>query len=296
VSWSVNSPKCTFNNAAIINPTLICNDNGSYTATLTASDGVNPPVNSNAVVTVNNVVPTLGEINIPVDLNPINTVVLANASFTDAGNLDTHTALWDWGDGTTSAGTINESGGNGTASASHTYSVPGVYTVKLKITDDDAGASNVAEYQFVVIYDPTGGFALGVGVINSPDGALVSRPNFNGRGVFGFFARTRNGNLESHLRFSLPARNFHFHSNTAQWLVINGTKAQLQGTGRLEGSNHRYKFILTVIDGRATGTDKFRLQIWDLDAGNTLVYDNQMGAPNNAAPTRPIIRGNIVVR
>ena len=228
VSWSINSAQCSFADANVIHPTLTCQDNGSFIATLTATDSINPSVSSNATVTVSNVAPTLGPINIPVSLNPINTTILANASFTDPGSLDTHTATWDWGDGTTSAGTINETAGNGTASASHTYTVAGVYNVTLKITDKDVAVSNLSEFQFVVIYDPNGGFVTGGGQINSPAGALVAQPNVTGRGTFGFNAKyQRNGRLHSELEFELQGADFHFHAQEAQWLVINGAQDAL---------------------------------------------------------------------
>ena len=43
---------------------------------------------------------------------------LAGARFTDPGT-DTHTATWDWGDGTTSTGTVDEP--SGTVTGSHNY-------------------------------------------------------------------------------------------------------------------------------------------------------------------------------
>jgi hypothetical protein len=256
-------------------------------------------VSSPAAVTVNNVAPVLGQISIPVSLVAINGTVNATASFTDPGSLDTHTALWNWEDGSTSTGTISEAGGNGTASASHSYSVPGVYTVTATITDKDLASSNSSEFQFVVVYDPRAGFATGGGYITSPAGALVGQPTVTGKGNFGFNTKyRRDGTLQSETEFELAAGSFHFFSNNAQWLVINSPKAQYQGTGTVEGSTHQYRFILTVIDGQLTGgggIDKFRLQIWDIDNGNALVYDNQMGDPTNATPTMPLGGGSIVI-
>ncbi len=69
-------------------------------------------------------------------------------TYTDSGVLDTHTAVINWGDGTTSAGIIDTAAG--TISASHTYSdenrdaseneIP--YTVTVTLTDDDTGTSS----------------------------------------------------------------------------------------------------------------------------------------------------------
>lgn len=59
--------------------------------------------------------------------------------FTDPGMCDIHTALWDWGDGTTSSGEVHEFSGSGYVTNSHTYSQPGNYTVTLIVIDDDSG-------------------------------------------------------------------------------------------------------------------------------------------------------------
>jgi hypothetical protein len=44
-------------------------------------------------------------------------LALANAPFADPGVLDSHTATWDWGDGSTSPGTVSKSDGSGTVLA-----------------------------------------------------------------------------------------------------------------------------------------------------------------------------------
>jgi hypothetical protein len=61
-----------------------------------------------------------------------------HAAFSGATPLDTHTAIIDWGDGSFGPGTVDESAGNGTVRASHTWTVPGFYTVRVSVTDDDA--------------------------------------------------------------------------------------------------------------------------------------------------------------
>lgn len=53
-------------------------------------------------------------------------------SFADPGNLDTHTFLWDFGDGNTAT----------TLSATHTYADNGTYTATLTVTDDDGGSGS----------------------------------------------------------------------------------------------------------------------------------------------------------
>jgi hypothetical protein len=51
-SWSVDSASCSFDDASALNPSLTCTGIGIFTATLTVSDSVNPPVASDAVVAV----------------------------------------------------------------------------------------------------------------------------------------------------------------------------------------------------------------------------------------------------
>ena len=43
----------------------------------------------------------------------------ATAVFSDAGTLDTHTGMVDWGDGTVSPAPATSAGGEGTAAANH---------------------------------------------------------------------------------------------------------------------------------------------------------------------------------
>ena len=70
------------------------------------------------------------------------TVVLAPATFTDAGIGETHGGHVDWGDGTSGFGVIAEANGSGTVSAGHAYNAPGTYTATVTVTDDDGNAGS----------------------------------------------------------------------------------------------------------------------------------------------------------
>jgi predicted extracellular nuclease len=87
-----------------------------------------------------------------------------------------------------------------------------------------------------------------------------------------------------------------FRSTGYDWLVVDGAKAHLQGTGTINGAGS-YGFRLTVIDGMVdgSGADLFRMRIWDKAAGNALVYDSQPGAPDSARPATALGGGNITV-
>ena len=60
------------------------------------------------MLTVQNVAPTVGPITAPLDPVQVGTAIDASSSFSDPGVLDTHTAVWDWGDDSTSAGVVDE--------------------------------------------------------------------------------------------------------------------------------------------------------------------------------------------
>ncbi|MBM4429340.1 MAG: PKD domain-containing protein, partial [Chloroflexi bacterium] len=143
-------------------------------------------------VTVLNVAPAVGTINAPVDPVQLGTEIVASAAFVDPGTLDTHTALWDWGDGSTSDGTVTEPGGSGSVTGSHTYTVPGIYTLHLTVTDND-GASGTAEFHYIVVYNPEGGFVTGGGWIKSPAGAYVADASLVGKANFGFVSKYQKG-------------------------------------------------------------------------------------------------------
>lgn len=135
---------CSFANAFNPSTTITCTDNGTYTATLAASDGVNPAVSDSTTVTVSNAKPSV-VITSPSSGTsvPLATPVNLSASFTDAAN-DSHTCSIDWNDGSVTAGSVTESGGNGTCSGTHTYSGHGSFNVTATVTDDDGGSGSAS--------------------------------------------------------------------------------------------------------------------------------------------------------
>jgi len=246
-------------------------------------------------VTVLNVAPAVGTINAPVDPVQLGTEIVASAAFVDPGTLDTHTALWDWGDGSTSDGTVTEPGGSGSVTGSHTYTVPGIYTLHLTVTDND-GASGTAEFHYIVVYNPEGGFVTGGGWIKSPAGAYVADASLVGKANFGFVSKYQKGATIPTGVTEFKVASLNFHSEAYEWLVIAGAKAKYKGTGTINGAG-TYGFMLSAIDAAltpSTPVDLFRIKIWD-KATDTLVYDNQLGAPDDADPSTAIGGGSIVI-
>ena len=62
-------------------------------------------------------------------------MTLAPALFYDSSASETHTATIDWGDGTVEAGTLSESGGNGSIAGSHTYQDDLDGAIEVCVTD-----------------------------------------------------------------------------------------------------------------------------------------------------------------
>jgi uncharacterized repeat protein (TIGR01451 family) len=94
-------------------------------------------------------------------------------AFTDAGVLDTHTAVFNWGDGATSAGAVSESQGAGTVAGSHAFKADGTYTVSLTITDKDGLSTTVSKTVTVtnVLVEPDPVFGGNMLVVGGTTGA-----------------------------------------------------------------------------------------------------------------------------
>jgi hypothetical protein len=231
--------------------------------------------------------PIIDQINAPIAPVPVGTTVETSAPFTDPDN-DAWIAQWFWGDGTDSEGTVEDLVAYGT----HTYDTPGVYTVELLVSDDEFCGTGFADYQYVVVYDPDGGFVTGGGWIWSPLGAYTPIPTLSGKATFGFVSKYQRGaNVPTgSTEFQFHAAGMNFKSTAYDWLVIAGSKAQFKGIGTINGAGE-YKFMLTAIDG---SPDKFRIKIWDAVSGE-VIYDNMLGAGDTDDPTTVIQGGSIVI-
>jgi hypothetical protein len=121
-------------------PTATASD--VYTIGIQVTDDDTGSVSAATTVTVNNVAPLITTFNAPV-INEDGSATISG-SFTDVGTLDTHTVTINWGDGTSSAATVDSVAR--TFSATHQYlddnptaTASDVYTVGIRVTDDDAG-------------------------------------------------------------------------------------------------------------------------------------------------------------
>jgi hypothetical protein len=163
-----------------VSPSVTCDDDGTLTVSLivTDDDGASSAADQ-ATVTVGNVDPVVTII-APTSYSvwPITGIAgvssFIDASFTDAGTNDTHTCSVDWGNSTSTAGTVTETQGTGTGTCTLTplaspYGEAGIYTITVTVTDDDSGAGTATVD--IVVYDPEAGFVTGGGWIYSEAGA-----------------------------------------------------------------------------------------------------------------------------
>ena len=125
---------CDFADATSAATTLTCDDDGTFTVTATADDGVNPTASARADVVITNQAPRV-DAGADQGVNP-GTAVTVTATFTDDGSNDSHTARIDWADG--NGAQPAAIGPSNTVTATFPgYDNGTVTTVTVEVCDDD---------------------------------------------------------------------------------------------------------------------------------------------------------------
>jgi PKD domain-containing protein len=312
ISWSASpaagttdpGASCTFADPTAPQTTVTCSDEGVYRLTLTADDGVNLPISSSTTVTVNNVGPSI-TLTSPPPWQPLQApaAVSLTAPITDPGANDTHTCTINWDDGTTE--TFAQ---EGNCNRTHTYTAPGVYTIKVTVTDDDQHSATASG--IVVVFDPGAGFVTGGGHIDSPAGAYTPDPSVAGKVHFVMQADYPSGSTTptGNVKVRIQDINLEMDATSLDWLVIspNG-EAAVKGSGTMGGQDVR--FIMygyqgcggNPAPGCQPGSDSFRVVIWPSAQGANptapFIYDNVPGADLELADAtpQPLSGGNIQI-
>ena len=183
----------------------------------------------------------------------------------------------------------------------------------IVVSGNYAYVTNLDDGLIIFQLNPERAFVTGNGWIYSPAGAYVPNPTLKGKATFEFDHKYKKG-------ATIPADNVRFQFKIASmdfkavrmdfkaihydWFIVSGPLAKYKGTGTINGVG-KYGFLLSATDGdfnrdgtnkfRIKDTDKFRIQIWDTTT-NAIVYDNQMGDPQDAKPTKKIGGGSIVIQ
>ena len=243
-------------------------------------------------------VPVISSIVGPAEPTALGSPVVVTGYYTYPPSADSHSAQFDWGDGSSDDGAVTEDNGDGSATGSHEYAAPGVYPVSLTVTNS-FGGSDTKTFEFVVVYDPAGAFVTGSGSIYSPPGAYANDVTLEGKATFGFQSKYKKGasTPSGKTRFEFKTGDLKFHSDSYDWLVIAGAHAKYKGVGTVNGSGN-FGFMLTATDEKltpSTDVDLFRIKIWDKDAGDGVIYDNKMADSDDSFSGTALTKGNIVV-
>jgi hypothetical protein len=227
------------------------------------------------------------------------TPVELSAPFTDAGRNDSHSCEVDWDDGTAEA----YAAAPGACDRAHTFDRAGMYTLSVRVTDDDGAADEASV--MVVVYDPEGPFSNADGSVASSGGWPLPNPHVQSETWFHLAARyyggasTPTGNAQSWL----PGTDFRIDSGSAglAWMVATDDgKLAARGTCRLEGRRGDHGFVFYGYDGCNNGqtpgcqpgSDAFRIIVWDrsvsADPGTGNLYDNAPDAGYDVDVAEPL--------
>ena len=282
-------------------------EEGETDVTWTVTDVAGNSTSCTFSVTVTNEAPVINSISGPVDPVQVNTGgVTVTATYVD-NNVVSATWKLIANDGVIDEYTCEDCVGSNTIEGNFDPQ-PGVYTVELEVIDA-CGEIDSFVYEYIVIFDPTGGFVTGGGWIDSPEGALTDDVNnsdygITGKANFGFNAKYKNGKnnineVDGHTNFQFKAGDLHFSSvgHDDMSLVISGKKATYTGYGTVNGTGN-HKFRLIAIDGDAnngSAPDEFRIKIWKDGSESEVLYDNMRGESESSDLATVLGGGSIVI-
>ena len=275
---------CSVADGTTSHPIVTCTDDGAFLVTVTASLGGRSQ-SASAPLQLSNANPVITSATPSSTLVPAGTSVTVTAPFTDAGSNDTHTCSATWDDGApATTGTVT----GGVCKVTKALTAVGVRTITVTVTDDDTGFAT-RDTDYVVVYDPNGGFVTGGGWVQVPAGALSTNPSATGRASFGLNSKYKKGDTvpTGSTEVQFQAGGVNFQSSAYQYLLVSGTTATYRGTGTVNGTTG-FTFQVTVVD---SGADGFRMQVWD--STGALLLDTKRGAADGV--TQALSGGSVVI-
>lgn len=176
-----------------------------------------------------------------------------HAAFKDADLRDTHTAVWSWGDGGKTAGTVSEKNGAGSVSGQHAYRAAGIYTVRLTVTDSGGKSSTVQ--RTVVVCASGAAMIAGEGSFTSPRDASKQAAPRAGIAQFAFLSE---GKGKVAVQFDVAG--LAFRSTAVTSVTLGEARLQFGGTGTVNG-REGYRFTLAASEGTRADAGKHRFGI-----------------------------------
>jgi len=132
---------------------------GDFTVKVTVTDEEPASDMGTTTVTVNNAAPKMQPVALDTTAVDEGGTATVSGSFTDAGTQDTHSVMVDWGDGTTSAATVDQDAN--TYTASHVYDDDGTsgtpqddFSISVTTADDETAFDNLGTTITVRNVDP----------------------------------------------------------------------------------------------------------------------------------------------
>jgi hypothetical protein len=202
----------------------------------------------------------------------------------------TVTAVIDWGDGTIEPGTIgSRNDGRGSQRfvvGEHKYKTPGLYTVKVTVTDAYGNSGwDYLEYA-VIVHRKAGALAM-AGTFDDPAGAgeasIAANVKYKLKGKF----------PSGKVLFTIGDKSF--VSEKLDWMAIHGRQGWVRGQGQLNGVGG-YEFLLAVVDDRQNLSDLVRVKVWKANGKMaSVIYDSQPDAPLDALAVTELKDGRITM-
>jgi MBG domain-containing protein/Big-like domain-containing protein/PKD domain-containing protein len=160
INWGDGSPvEALFvnygNGSGFLNGNHQYVDNGTFTITVTVADNHGGFDTKVSTMNVQNSAPRVFAVGFTSNnrLYTVGETITASSGFEDFGVRDTHTAVWDWGDGTSTPATFTEKNGSSLfMSESHTYNSQGVYIIRLLVTDNDGATGVGSAFETIGLY------------------------------------------------------------------------------------------------------------------------------------------------
>lgn len=182
-------------------------DNGTYTVTLTATDPFGTSATDTAVITVNNVAPTVTA-SITPSINE-GEVATLTGTITDPGVADSFTLTVNWGDGSP-AETFSYAAGTTTFSETHTYlddpaGSNNTYSIAITVTDKD-GSTSISESPLTLttVQGDLSTYDFNNAVTTSFTPRLAAHLNFSTTGI----AHSHNGLVDVYVEVRDPSTGF----------------------------------------------------------------------------------------